>query len=150
MNTILLVEDEPNQRLLYRMALEDDGYRVLEAADSEGALAAIREDDPDLVVMDLGLPGPDGCAALDSVVSFAPDLPVIIHSGYDRPVGLKAGWSPADYLVKSSRVDRLRSAIERVLARGDGHADDTMVRIAPSAIPFLKAAGGRSSRIPHL
>ena len=49
MSTILLVEDELNQRLLYQMELEDDGYRVVLASDGWEALQQVREEHPDLV-----------------------------------------------------------------------------------------------------
>ena len=58
--TVLLAEDDADNRVIYGTLLRHVGYRVLESADGEGALALAREERPDLVLMDVTLPGLDG------------------------------------------------------------------------------------------
>jgi CheY-like chemotaxis protein len=57
---ILLVDDEPHQRVIYRAIFEHRGYRVLEAGDGEAAVRVAEDERPDLILMDVGLPWMDG------------------------------------------------------------------------------------------
>jgi CheY-like chemotaxis protein len=68
MSRILLVEDDPNQRLLYQMVLEDDGYEVVIASEGQEALQIVQSGSPDLVILDLALPGMDGIQVLQRIV----------------------------------------------------------------------------------
>ena len=115
MTTILLVEDELNHRLLYQTELEDDGYRVVLASDGWGALQQVKEEHPDLVVLDLGMPGMDGIEALWRMVGLNAKLPVIIYSAYDNSQDNFMTWLADAYLVKSSNLDVLKGEIEQVL-----------------------------------
>jgi two-component system cell cycle response regulator DivK len=63
--TVLVVEDNPLNRKLVRDVLGHAGYRVLEAADAEQGIATARAERPDLVLMDIQLPGIDGIEALE-------------------------------------------------------------------------------------
>jgi CheY-like chemotaxis protein len=83
MPTILLVEDEANQRLLYQMELEDEGYHVVAAGNGREALQEAQRTRPDLVVLDLRMPGMDGLEALQRMMALNQSLPVIIHSAYE-------------------------------------------------------------------
>ena len=114
MTTILVVEDELNQRLLYQMELEDDGYRVVLASDGWEALQQVKEEHPDLVVLDLGMPGMDGIEALGRMMDQNAKLPVIIYSAYESFRDSLA-WAADAYVVKSSNLDVLMHEIERVL-----------------------------------
>ena len=116
MATILLVEDEPNQSRLYRMELEDEGYHVISASDGREALQAVEGERPDLVVLDLHMPGMDGVEALSRLLSSDSSLPVIIHSAYEGFKDNFMTWSADAYLVKSSNLDGLKQEIQRVLA----------------------------------
>jgi len=116
---ILVVDDEPKITKLARDYLENGGFRVVTAADGDTALAMARHDRPDLVVLDLNLPGMDGldvCRALrrDS------DVPIIMLTARveetDRLIGLELGAD--DYITKpfSPRelVARARAIFRRV------------------------------------
>ncbi len=122
MTTILLVEDELNQRLLYQTELEDDGYRVVLASDGWGALQQVKKEHPDLVVLDLGMPGMDGIEALWRMVGLNAKLPVIIYSAYDNSQDNFMTWLADAYLVKSSNLDVLKDEIEHVLHESQGRA----------------------------
>ena len=86
MQTILIADDNEDLRGMLRQFLESHGYRVLEAADGrEAAEASVRER-PDLVIMDLGMPGMDGLSAVAEIRRHVPasETEVLIVSAYDR------------------------------------------------------------------
>ena len=114
MTTILVVEDELNQRLLYQMELEDDGYRVVLASDGWEALQQVKEEHPDLVVLDLLMPGMGGIEALDRMMDQNAKLPVIIYSAYES-FRNNLAWAANAYVIKSSNLGVLMHEIERVL-----------------------------------
>jgi DNA-binding response OmpR family regulator len=124
MKTILVVDDEPRIADLARDYLEHAGFAVRLAADGDAALAAVRRDRPDLVVLDLGLPGLDG---LDVTRAIRRDsnLPVIMLTArddeLDKLLGLELGAD--DYLTKpfSPRelVARVRAVLRRVAAASE-------------------------------
>ncbi len=120
MPTILLVEDELNQRLLYQMELEDEGYRVVLASDGWEALQQSKEEHPDLVVLDLGMPGMDGIEALGRMMDQNAKLPVIIYTGDENFKDNFMTWVADAYLVKRSNLDALKEEIERVLLERKG------------------------------
>lgn len=86
MQKILIAEDNNDLRSMLRQLLEADGYDVLEAEDGEEATRLALSKRPDLVLMDLGLPGMDGLSAVSSIREQIPDpeMPIIIVSAYDR------------------------------------------------------------------
>ena len=123
MKTILVVDDEPKIADLARDYLEHAGFTVRTAADGEAALAAVRRDRPDLVVLDLGLPRLDG---LDVTRAIRRDsnLPVIMLTArddeLDKLVGLELGAD--DYLTKPFSPRELVARVRAVLRRVDGAA----------------------------
>ncbi len=80
--TILIVDDEEGIRLSLRGILEDEGYAVAEAASAEEGLSLAEAVQPDLVFLDIWLPGMDGMAALERFKARYPDLPVVMISGH--------------------------------------------------------------------
>lgn len=81
MASVLLVDDEANIRRMLARLLEAEGYRTREAANGEAALAAVADEEPDLVMLDLAMPGPDGIQILERLRETAPSLPVVMMSG---------------------------------------------------------------------
>lgn len=82
MARILVVDDEEPIRFSLRGILEDEGYEVLEASTAEEGLALADSEHPDLVFLDIWLPGMDGLAAQKTLQSTHPDLPVVMISGH--------------------------------------------------------------------
>ena len=80
--TILVVDDESSIRKTLNGILEDEGYRVVLAQSAEAALKAIKRELPDLIVLDIWMPGMDGIETLQYIKSSYPDLPVIMISGH--------------------------------------------------------------------
>src|SRR5215213_3365311 len=81
MSSVLIVDDEPNIRRMLGSLLRAEGYRVREAGSALGALAEMRAEEPDAVMLDLYLDGETGLEALPRLREAAPDLPVIMMSG---------------------------------------------------------------------
>jgi two-component system KDP operon response regulator KdpE len=123
--TVLVVDDEPQIRRALRTNLTVRGYRVLEAGDGEAALTAVADHRPDIVLLDLGLPGLDGIEVLHGVRGWT-DVPVIVLTVRDRETdkveALDAGAD--DYVTKpfgmNELLARLRAQLRR---RQDGQAD---------------------------
>jgi len=116
MKTILIVDDEPAARYGLRRALESK-YRVAEADSAEAAGPAIETEKPDLVLLDVVLPGLDGVSFLKSLRDQGNDVPVLMVSALDTAKSaveaLRVG--AADYLVKGFELDELRARVANLL-----------------------------------
>ena len=118
MPSILIVDDEPNIRRMVGALLTSEGYEVRDAAEGVAGLARVAEGAPDVVLLDLMMPGElDGLATLARLRESAPDVPVIMMSG-------KAGLSDAvkatklgafNFLEKPLTVERLTCKVRDVL-----------------------------------
>ena len=125
--SILVVDDEPTIREVVRRYLERDGFRVQEAADGDAALALLDQETPDLMVLDIMLPGIDGLSitrrlrATDSqgVLMTEREVPIIILTArtgeYDRIQGLELGAD--DYVTKPFSPQELVARVRAVLRR---------------------------------
>ncbi|MFN8624926.1 MAG: response regulator [Candidatus Binatia bacterium] len=122
MATILLVEDDDHQRLLYRERFEEEGHRVVEARDGREALARAAADPPNVVVLDINMPGMDGLHTLARMHDLNPRLPVILNSAYTEYRDQFVSWIADDYVIKSSDPKALADAVRLALARRVGTA----------------------------
>ena len=120
MRTILVVEDEMKIARLVRDYLQHAGFDVLVAGDGESALSSVRGSKPDLVVLDLGLPGRDGLDVTREIRRTS-NLPIVMLTARgeeaDRVVGLELGAD--DYVVKPFSPRELVARIRAVLRRTD-------------------------------
>jgi DNA-binding response OmpR family regulator len=118
MTTILIVEDERNLSNVIRDRLEEEGYRVLQVFDGPSALEAARDSLPDLIVLDIMLPGLDGlevCRRLRSH-SIVPILMLTARAEeIDRVLGLELGAD--DYLTKPFSMRELKARVRALLRR---------------------------------
>ncbi len=107
-HSLLLVDDEPRIRRVLRLALEDEGYQVAEAANGYDALAVLRREPPDVVLLDLMLPDRDGFAVCREIRRSS-DVPVIMVTArtdsHDVVAGLEAGAD--DYVTKPLVAEEL-------------------------------------------
>ena len=115
---VLLVDDEPRVRASLRTVLEPT-YEILEAADAAEGLKSFKHDMPDLVLLDVILPGTDGLAALQTMRTENRAVPVIMLTGTKSVKtavdAMKLG--AADYLSKPFDVEELQIVIERTLGK---------------------------------
>jgi CheY-like chemotaxis protein len=117
MAKLLVVEDDRNHQLLLQEELTEEGHEVVLAKSGEEALELIETAAPDLVVLDIAMPGMDGVEALGRILSRDNRLPVILHTAYATYKDNFMTWSADAYVVKSSDRSELKIEIERVLAR---------------------------------
>jgi|SRR5215203_215137 len=120
MTTVLVVDDEPTIREIVVKYLSRDGYRTLEAADGNRARELIEAERPDLVVLDLMLPGTDGLELCRRIRADS-HLPVIMLTARgeesDRIVGLELGAD--DYVTKPFSPRELTARVRTVLRRAE-------------------------------
>ena len=135
MKTILVVDDAPNIVELLRMYLEGAGYATIAAADGLSAIELHRTEHPDLVILDLMLPGIDGfevCRAIRRVA----DTPVLMLTArtddIDVIVGLEIGAD--DYVTKPFNPRALVARVKAILRRTDG----TVTRGRPIEVGSLR------------
>ena len=118
-NEILIVDDEPDIRMLIEGILEDEGYTVRQAADSDAALAAFRMRRPSLVILDIWLQGSrlDGLGILKALMSEEPHVPVVMISGHGTIETAVAAiqLGAYDFIEKPFKSDRLLLIIRRAL-----------------------------------
>jgi DNA-binding response OmpR family regulator len=117
--SILIVDDDALLRRSLAFNLEKVGYRASTAATAEDALAQVHLDPPDLVLLDIGLPGMDGLDALRRLRQQMAEVPVIFLTArrreLDQVVGLELGAD--DYVTKPFDLDVLLARIKAVLRR---------------------------------
>lgn len=116
---ILIVDDEPDIRMLIEGILEDEGYSVRQAADSDGAVAAFRLRRPSLVILDVWLQGSklDGLGILNAIHTEEPHVPVVMISGHGTiETAVSAIQHGAyDFIEKPFKSDRMLLVIRRAL-----------------------------------
>jgi two-component system response regulator MprA len=144
---ILIVDDDPNMLSMLRRTLGFEGYQVTLAGDAEMALRSADADLPDLVLVDVMLPGMDGLELCRRLRARLPEeLPVLIltarDSVPDRVAGLDAGAD--DYLIKPFSVDELLARVRALLRRSGLKHSETLefgnLRLIPSTREVFLAA----------
>jgi two-component system response regulator len=113
---ILVVDDERNIRLLLDEELTDEGYDVVLAENGAVALKMVEEEKPDLVTLDISMPGEDGLTILRKIREIEYDLPVIICSAYSVYKSDFSAVAADHYVVKSSNFDELKKKINEILS----------------------------------
>jgi CheY-like chemotaxis protein len=117
--TILVVDDEEAIRLLYQEELQEAGYRVLTAADGATALALVAQARPDLITLDIRMPGMDGIDLLRRVREGDRRIPIVISTAYGEYKWSDFGvWAADAYVTKSSDLTELLTKIRELLPLG--------------------------------
>ncbi len=113
---VLIVDDEKNIVSSLRDILNDEGYNVSIAEDGLGALKMIQSDPPDLVLLDIWLPGMDGIEVLKTVKTYHPEIEVLIMSGHGTiDTAVQATKLGAfDFIEKPFSLDQLTESVENV------------------------------------
>jgi two-component system, OmpR family, response regulator RegX3 len=138
--TVLVAEDDDQNRLLLRQALEREGFAVQEAIDGPAAMRLLTVDPPDVLLLDLGLPGLDGLEIITRVRRTS-GLPIIVLSGRtaeeDRIAGLVAGAD--DYVVKPYSLAELMARVRAVQRRGAPINRPEVIEHGPLSVDLASA-----------
>ena len=117
MITILVVEDDKNQRLLYEQELKLEGYEVVTASDGKEALVKVQEQLPDLIIMDINMPRMDGIETMGKILGRNKEIPIIINTAYSNYKDSFMSWAADAYIVKSSDLLELKNTVKEILAK---------------------------------
>ena len=117
MARLLVVDDESGIRLLYSQELADEGHEVVTAATGAEAVEKVRENDFDLIVLDIKLKNESGLDLLQKVVKERHNLPVILCTAFSCFKDDFSAWLADGYVVKSSDLTELKDEVRRVLAK---------------------------------
>ncbi|HAY21502.1 MAG TPA: Fis family transcriptional regulator, partial [Desulfobacterales bacterium] len=120
MGTILIVDDDPQLRQSFEKLLLDEGHAVLTAPDGEAALTLIRQAPPDLVIMDVRMPGMSGLEAFKTMHDLEPKLPVVIMTAFGTTeTAIEATKLGAyDYILKPFEIPDILVIIGQALEAG--------------------------------
>ncbi|MFV1975819.1 MAG: response regulator [Candidatus Scalindua sp.] len=117
MSTILFVEDNKNQRLLYDQEFRHEGYEVEIADDGKEALEKVQERAIDIIILDINLPKMDGIEAMGRILSTNKNIPIIINTAYSNYKDNFMSWAADAYLVKSSDLSELKNTVKELLTK---------------------------------
>ncbi len=113
--TILVVDDEEHIRLLYKEEFEEEGYNVILAGSGEDALTQLGKGSPDLVTLDIKMPGMDGITLARKIKDMRIDIPIIFISAYEDYKHDFGTWASDAYFVKSANLSELKTLISTIL-----------------------------------
>ena len=117
MKTILLVEDDKNQLLLYKQELSLEGYNIITSQDGQEAVKKVKEHTPDLIVMDINMPKINGIEAMGKILSEHRKVPIIINTAYNSYKDNFMSWSADAYIIKSSDLTELKDKIKELIGK---------------------------------
>ena len=119
--TLLIADDDPLVRGVLRMAFSRAGYLVFEARDALETVAGVAAHDPDLVVLDINMPGGTVHDTLGSLRDRSPELPVLVLSGESHPPADLSGlaW---EFASKPIDLHDLLARVQRLISRADDGA----------------------------
>lgn len=115
MKKILLVDDDESIQLLYHEEFVDAGYEVVCAYNGDQAIAKFKSDRPDLVVLDIQMPGLNGIEVLRQLKMENAAVPIILHSAYHEYKQDLGAWASDEYVVKSPDISDLLTVVRKYL-----------------------------------
>ena len=119
---ILVIDDDRNLRNLYKQEFSDDGYDVEPIENGWKALRSIRMKRPDIVILDIGIPGMDGLDILSRILAIDKTIPVVINTAYSIYKDNFMTWSADAYVIKSGDLTELKQTVIYVLAQAKERA----------------------------
>lgn len=124
MPRILITEDHEDQRSLYHDVLTEAGYEVWDAQNATEALELFQRYQPDIIVLDIQMPGMDGIEALGKIVAKNRKIPVIFYSAFPAYKSNFLTWAADAFVVKSGNPMELVEAVRKV-------SEDVGIEIPP-------------------
>ncbi|MDA2920471.1 response regulator [Desulfobacterota bacterium AH_259_B03_O07] len=117
MNRILVVDDEPNIRFIYKEVLNEEGFEVAEAESVNETFDILNRENIDLVVLDIKLRSESGLDILQRITREFPNIPVVLCSAYVSYQNDYTSWLADSYIVKSSNPYELVREVKGVLQK---------------------------------
>jgi len=111
----MVVDDEENIRFLYKEELEDEGFSVELAKNGEEALEKLPDFKPDLITLDIKMPGMNGIEVLKHIREQDRELPIVLCSAYGEYKQDFTTWASDAYVVKCADLTELKTTIRRLL-----------------------------------
>jgi len=121
MEKVLCVDDDLSLLRLYHDELTDEGYKVILAQDGKEALMKFEKESPDVVVLDIHMPGMDGIETLTVMLGKHRHIPIILNTAYPEYQRNFMTWGAEAYVIKSSDLTELRLKIREVLEKKKRH-----------------------------
>jgi len=115
MTTVLVADDELSIRKLYERELAEEGYSLVFASNAQEAIQKAKEATPDLVIMDISMPGMDGIEAMGRMLDDRNELPVVINTAYSSYKDSFLSWPAEAYVTKSSDLTELKDTVRKIL-----------------------------------
>ncbi len=115
MKRIMIVDDEENIRFLYKEELEEEGFTVELAKNGEEALEKLPLFKPDIITLDIKMPGMNGIETLKRIRETEKHLPIIMCSAYGEYKQDFATWASDAYVVKCADLTELKTMIRKLL-----------------------------------
>src|SRR5947208_4237123 len=145
---VLVVDDDPPVRRMLERTLAAEGHSVTTAADGGAALAAVERDAPDLVILDVAMPGIDGLAVTQRLRGKGITAPILLLTARDavsdRVEGLDAGAD--DYLTKPFAVEELIARVRALTRRGGGDGAGAQLAVGVLALDLYARTVARDGR----
>ncbi len=120
MKKILLIDNEENIQIVYREEFEDDGYQVISALNGEEGLKKFSGEKPDIVILDIHMPGMGGVEVLRKMKTLDPAVPVVLSSAYQEFKSDLGTWASDAYILKSGDIGDLKRTVIELLEETEG------------------------------
>jgi DNA-binding response OmpR family regulator len=115
MKKVLCVDDEPSLLQLYKDELSEEGYEVILAKSGQEGLIKFEEECPDVVIMDIRIPGMDGIHAMTALMAKDRGTQIILNSAYPMYRENFMTWGATAFVIKSSDLSELKQKIREAL-----------------------------------
>ncbi len=150
-SVVLLVEDDVEIRRLVRAALENEGYRIVEAGTCERGLIDAGSRKPDLVILDLGLPDRDGTDFLRTLRGWSEVSVIVLSARSDEAEKVQAlDLGADDYLTKPFGVAELLARVRATMRRRSVPDRSEMMRFGDVTVDFTRRSVERAGEPVHL
>ena len=116
MARILVVDDEKSLRILYKHEFTLEGYEVEAVGSADEGIEKVKDEEWDVVILDIHMPGKDGLEALGEMLAERRDIKVVINSAYATFKENFMSWAAEDYIIKSSDLTELKQKVAEVLS----------------------------------
>ena len=117
MKKILIIDDEIYLQELYKEELSNEGYEILLAKNGFEGIEICEKQNPDLVIVDIRMPGMDGLETIARILNQPQRRPVIIHSAYPHYQDNFMSWNADAFIVKSGDLTQLKNKVSSLLSQ---------------------------------